>query len=127
MADQQQPVIPAVPWYRSEVQVRAAIAIGAQLVSIVLRILGHFGLQIQVSATDVDAVVADVSQGAAVVFALLAITKRASSPLAPLTLTSKGADQRNADNPPLLPADPSKVPTTAPPGTSGGNDAIPKT
>lgn len=104
----QQPVLPAAPWYTSEVQVRAVIALAAQLLSIGLRVLQHFGVHLESSSVDLDMVVADVSQGIAIVFAVLAIVKRQQSPVAPLTITAKAAEARTAANPPVLPADPSK-------------------
>jgi hypothetical protein len=102
-----QPVLPAEPWYRSEVQVRAVIAIAAQLVSIILRAVGRY-TEVSITSDMVDAVVADVSQGVAVVFGLLAITKRSKASVAPLTLTRDAAQERNAQNPPLLKIDPTK-------------------
>lgn len=102
-----QPVLPAEPWYRSEVQVRAVIAIVAQLVSIILRIVGRY-TEISITSDMVDAVVADLTQGVAVVFGLLAVTKRGHAQVAPLTLTASRADTRNAQNPPILGADPTK-------------------
>lgn len=102
-----QPVLPAEPWYRSEVQVRAVIAIAAQLVSIILRMVGRY-TEVSITSDMVDAVVADVSQGVAVMFGLLAITKRSSANVAPLTLTRDAAQVRNAQNPPLLKTDPTK-------------------
>lgn len=102
-----QPLLPAEPWYKSEVQVRAVIAIAAQLVSILIRMVGRY-TEISITSDMVDAVVADITQVVAVVFGLLAITKRSSANVAPLTLTRDGAQVRNAKNPPLLPADPTK-------------------
>lgn len=103
----EQPVLPAEPWYKSEVQVRAVIAIAAQLISILLRMVGRY-TDVSITSEMVDAVVADVSQGVAVVFGLLAITKRSGAAVAPLTLTRDAAQVRNAQNPPLLPTDPTK-------------------
>lgn len=88
------PVLPPEPWYRSEVQVRAVLAIVAQIVSLVFRTLPMFGIQIDVSAADIDAVFANVAQGIAMIFAVLAITKRASSTIQPLTLTKAAADAK---------------------------------
>lgn len=102
-----QPVLPAEPWYRSEVQVRAVIAMAAQLVSIVLRIVGRY-TEVSITSDMIDMVVADVTQGVAVVFAFLAITKRSNTSVAPLTLTASRADTRNAQNPPILGTDPTK-------------------
>lgn len=102
-----QPVLPAEPWYKSEVQVRAVIAIAAQLVSIILRMVGRY-TEVSITSEMIDAVFADITQGVAVVFGLLAVTKRGTAQVAPLTLTAAAADTRNAQNPPLLPADPTK-------------------
>lgn len=104
-----QPVLPAEPWYRSEVQVRAVIAIAAQAVSILLRMVGRF-TEVSITTDMIDAVFADITQGVAVLFGLLAVTKRGNAQVAPLTLTAGGADARNEANPPLLPSDPTKEP-----------------
>lgn len=102
-----QPVLPAEPWYRSEVQVRAVVAISAQLISIILRIVGRY-TEVSITSEMIDAIVADVTQGVAVVFGLLAITKRGSTAVAPLTLTANAAQIRNAQNPPILSSNPTK-------------------
>jgi hypothetical protein len=109
-----QPLLPAAPWYTSEVQVRAVIAAAAQLISILLRIVGKY-TELSITTDMVDAIVADVTQGVAVVFGVLAITKRQSSQVAPLTLTANGAALRDVGNPPLLDADPTKVPKESKP------------
>lgn len=102
-----QPVLPAEPWYASEVQVRGAIALAAQLVSIILRIVGQY-TTVSITTDVIDSIVADVSQGAAVVFAFLALIKRQNSKVAPLSFTAAGAERKTAANPPILPADPTK-------------------
>lgn len=107
-----QPILPAAPWYTSEVQVRAVIAAAAQLVSIALRIIGKY-TELSITTDMVDAIVADVTQGAAVIFGILAVTKRQASAVAPLTLTAKQADDQTRINPPLLPSDPTKLPKEA--------------
>ena len=107
-----QPIIPAAPWYTSEVQVRAVIAALAQLVSIALRIVGKY-TELSITTDMVDAIVADVTQGVAVVFGVLAVTKRQTSAVAPLTMTRKGADDQTRINPPLLDSDPTKLPKEA--------------
>lgn len=109
MADQQ-PVLPAVPWYESEVQLRAVLAMVAQLLSVVTRIADHLGLHIQVSGADIDAIFADLTQGAAIWLGALAIIKRQKSQVSPLTLTASGAAVHTVENPPLLDSDPTKLP-----------------
>lgn len=109
MADQQ-PVLPAVPWYESEVQLRAVLAMVAQLLSVVTRIADHLGLHIQVSGADIDAIFADLTQGAAIWLGALAIVKRQKSQVSPLTLTASGAAAQTVINPPLLDSDPTKLP-----------------
>jgi hypothetical protein len=106
----QQPVLPATPWWESEVQLRAVLAMAAQLVSVGARIAGHLGLQLQISGADIDAIFADLTQGAAIWLGALAIIKRQKSAVAPLTLTANGAALRDIDNPPLLDSDPTKLP-----------------
>lgn len=109
MADQQ-PVLPAVPWYESEVQLRAVLAMVAQLLSVVTRIADHLGLHIQVSGADIDAIFADLTQGAAIWLGALAIIKRQKSAVSPLTMTAGGAAAQTVINPPLLDSDPTKLP-----------------
>jgi len=104
-----QPILPAAPWYTSEVQVRAVIAAAAQLVSIALRIIGKY-TEIEITTEMVDSIVADVTQGVAVLFGILAITKRQTSQVAPLTITAKQAEDLTRIKPPLLDSDPTKVP-----------------
>lgn len=106
--NEQQPILPASPWWTSEVQVRAVIALGAQLVSIALRIVGRY-TELSITTEMVDAIVADVSQGVAILFGILAVTKRQTSAIAPLTLTASGAERKTIANPPMLDADPTKV------------------
>lgn len=109
MSDTPQPLLPAEPWYHSEVQVRAVIALLAQLVSVVLRIVSKY-TEVSVTTEMIDAIVADVTQGIAILFGMLAIVKRQSSAVAPLTLTAAGAEKKTATNPPMLEADPTKNP-----------------
>lgn len=106
----EQPVLPAVPWYESEVQLRAVLAMVAQLLSVVTRIADHLGLHIQVSGADIDAIFADLTQGAAIWLGALAIVKRQKSQVSPLTLTASGAAVHTVENPPLLDSDPTKLP-----------------
>jgi hypothetical protein len=110
----QQPVLPPAPWYTSEVQVRAVIAAAAQLVSIALRVIGKY-TELSITTDMVDAIVADVTQAAAVIFGILAVTKRQTSAIAPLTITAKQAEVMSQITPPLLDADPTKLPKEAKP------------
>ena len=109
MTEQTQPVLPAEPWYESQVAVRLLVATVAQVASISLRIIGRF-FEVSITSEEVDALFADINQGVAVVFVFLAFIKRGRSPVAPLTLTASKADVMNAANPPLLDADPTKPP-----------------
>lgn len=106
--NEQQPILPPAPWWTSEVQVRAVIALGAQLISILFRILGRY-TEIAVTTDMIDALVADLTQATAIIFGAMAVMKRSSSAVAPLTLTAGSAALRNVQNPPLLDADPTKV------------------
>lgn len=106
--NEQQPVLPPEPWYRSEVQVRAVIALGAQLISILFRILSRY-TEIAVTTDMIDALVADLTQATAIIFGALAVMKRSSSAVAPLTLTAGGAERKTLANPPVLDVDPTKV------------------
>lgn len=103
MADETSPVLPATPWWQSEVQLRAVIAMGFQILSIIARYVDLPWLQ-----ENMDKIIADVSQLVAIVFATLAIIKRQNSPVQPLSMTSKGAETKTADNPPVLAVDPTK-------------------
>jgi hypothetical protein len=105
-----QPLLPPIPWYESEVQLRAVLAMAAQLLSILTRIADHLGLHVQFSGADIDAIFADLTQGAAIWLGALAIIKRQKSQVAPLTLTAGAAAVQVVTNPPLLDADPTKVP-----------------
>jgi hypothetical protein len=87
------PVFAPEPWYQSEVQVRAVVAIAAQVLSILLRIIKRY-LDIHISDEDIELVTADVLQLVAIVFGGLAIIKRQRSPIQPLTLTKDGAEKR---------------------------------
>lgn len=93
MVETTNPLLPPEPWYRSEVQVRAVIALGAQLISILLRIVGRY-TELSLTTEMVDAVVADITQAVAVVFAYLAISKRSNSTIQPLTLTAASAEKK---------------------------------
>lgn len=104
-----QPLLPATPWYESEVQLRAVLAMAAQLVSIGTRIADHLGLHIQVSGADIDAIFADLTQGLAIWLGALAIIKRQKSQVSPLTLTAGSAAAQTVINPPMLDADPTKI------------------
>lgn len=109
MAEPQQPLLAAEPWYKSEVQVRAVIAIAAQVVSILFRYVNSwFGTN--VSSDDVDRVVADISQIVALFFLGWAAVKRQNASVQPLTLTAARAEARNAAAPPVLSEDPTKAP-----------------
>jgi hypothetical protein len=112
MSDQQ-PVLPATVWYESEVQVRAVIAAAAQVVSILLRIVGRY-TELSITTDMIDMLVADVTQLLAIWFGVLAIIKRQTSAVAPLTLTTTGAAMKSMTNPSLLDADPTKVPKEKP-------------
>lgn len=94
MVDETPPVLPATPWYESEVQVRAVVALAFQAISIFARYVPMPWL-----ANHMDQVVADVSQIVAIAFGVLAITKRQQSSIQPLTLTRAGAETKNAANP----------------------------
>lgn len=105
-----QPLLPAIPWYESEVQLRAVLAMAAQLLSVLTRIADHLGLHVQVSGADIDAIFADLTQGAAIWLGALAIIKRQKSQLSPLTITANGAALHTVENPPVLDSDPTKTP-----------------
>lgn len=104
-----QPVFGPEAWYQSEVQVRLVLALVAQLISIALRTVELFGIKVPLTQGDMEVLLANITQGAALLFAMLAIVKRQQSPVQPLTLTAKKAEQRRADNPPLLDMTPKQL------------------
>lgn len=101
------PLLPPEPWYKSEVQVRAVIAVAAQLVSILLRVIGRY-TEVSITSEQVDLLVADITQAVAVIFGGLAILKRKDSPIQPLTLTANQAKVMQAQSPPVHATDPTK-------------------
>jgi hypothetical protein len=111
----QQPVLPAVPWYESPVQVRLVSAGISGAISVVFRTIDLLGFELQVKHIDVDALGANLAQGVALVFVGLAWWKRQRSAVAPLTFTATGAAAHAVSNPPLLDSDPTKLPKEAKP------------
>lgn len=108
---QQQPLLPAEPFYKSTVFVKLAGALVAQLISLGLRIakmLGH-DLAPEVSADDINSISADVAQLIAAGLAGWAMVSRKNSAIHPLTYTATGAAKLNAANPPMLDSDPTKA------------------
>lgn len=89
------PVLPPEPWYLSEVQVRLVISALAQILSICLRVAKRY-LEIDLTSEDIELIAADVLQGVAILFGLLAIVKRQRSPIQPLTMTKGEARAREA-------------------------------
>ena len=102
-----QHVLPPEPWYRSEVQVRAVIALAAQLISILFRAIGRY-TDLQITDEQIDLIVADITQAVAIIFGIMAVLKRKDSPIQPLTLTAGSAAAKAAQMNPILPADPTK-------------------
>lgn len=95
------PLLPPAPWWTSEVQVRAVIAVAAQLISVLLRMVGRY-TEVSLSTDDIDAVTADILQIVAIVFGGLAIIKRKDSEIQPLTL-SRGSAASHAHTAQLNP------------------------
>jgi len=93
MADPTNSAPLAAPWWQSAVQVNAVIAAVAQIASIVLRIVARY-TDISVSDADIQLLVADITQVAAIGFGIVAIVKRQRSEIQPLTLTTKGAEAK---------------------------------
>lgn len=90
-------LLPAAPWYTSAVQVNAVIALAAQLVSVLFRLAGHVpGWEITTQLA--DAVVADLTQLLTIVFGVIAIITRQRSTVAPLALTRKAAEAKDANS-----------------------------
>jgi len=85
----------AAPWWTSAVQVNAVIAVAAQAISILMRLLARY-VEIPVTDEHLQLIVADVTQLVAIVFGGIAIVKRQTSPIQPLTLTTKGAETKAA-------------------------------
>lgn len=95
------PLLPPAPWWTSEVQVRAVVAVAAQLISVLLRMVGRY-TEVSLSTEDIDTVTADILQIVAIVFGGLAILKRKDSEIQPLTL-SKGSAASQAHSAQLNP------------------------
>lgn len=88
-ATPQNPVLPPTPWWESEVQVRAVVALFFQLLSILSRYVGIPWLD-----QHMDQLIADAGQVVAILFGALAVTKRQTSPIQPLTLTTASAEKK---------------------------------
>lgn len=104
-----QPVFSPEPWYQSEVQVRLVLALVAQLISIALRTVEMFGIKAPLTEGEMEILLANITQGAALLFAVLAVIKRQHSPVQPLTMTAKSAEQSKAANPPLFDMTPKQL------------------
>ncbi len=102
-----QPLIPAAPWYTSPSQVAGVIAGLSQIASILIRWF-HLGI----TDEQLQGYSADALQLVTIAAGLWAMYSRQTSTLAPLTMTRKGAAKLTIRNPPLLDADPRKVPPT---------------
>ena len=100
----QQPLLPAEPWYASPAQRAAVLGIIAGMAAAVIDLFG-----LSVDAQVFNAKLALVGQLVSLGFNVLTIIKRGRSDIAPLTLTSGGAEYRNLANPPMLDADPTKT------------------
>jgi hypothetical protein len=108
--DPNQPVLAPAPWYTSEVTVRLVAAGAAQVVSVLFRLVDLFGYTLKIAAADVDAIGANLTQLITLVALGLALLKRTNSPVQPLTMTKRQAEDMTQMNPPLLARDPTKVP-----------------
>jgi tetrahydromethanopterin S-methyltransferase subunit H len=93
MADPTNSAPLAAPWWTSSVQVNAVIAALAQIVSIALRVVSRY-TDVGVSDEDIQLLVADITQAAAIVFGILAIVKRQKSDIQPLTMSTKAAEAK---------------------------------
>lgn len=99
-----QPVLPVEPWYQSAVQRAAVLGILTGMAAVIIDLFG-----LSVDAQVVNAKIALAGQLVSLGFNGWAIIKRGKSNIAPLTLSAGGAALRNAQNPPLLETDPTKV------------------
>lgn len=104
-----QPVFSPEPWYHSEMQVRLVLALVAQLISIALRTVEVFGVKAPITEGEMEILLANITQGAALVFAVLAMIKRQQSHIQPLTMTAKSAEQSKTANPPLFDMTPKQL------------------
>lgn len=108
MAESPQSVLPPEPWYESPVTVRMVAGGLAQIMSLLMRLLHAFGVDVKVEQVDIDAIAADGAQAVALVFFVWALIKRKNSTVQPLTLTRAAADDLTRTKPPLLDSDPTK-------------------
>jgi hypothetical protein len=108
--NEQQPLLPAEPIYKSDVFIKGAGALLAQIVSLCFRVAKYFSPEIDIDVDVIQGFIADGLQIAAAALAWWSLTSRKNSAIAPLTYTAKGADARNESNPPMLAVDPTTVP-----------------
>lgn len=107
---EQQPLLPAEPIYKSDVFIKGAGAVIAQVVSLGFRVAKYFNPEIGIDEEAVQGFVADGLQIVAFAVAVWSLSSRKNSAIAPLTFTAGGAAKKNAVNPPILEADPTKTP-----------------
>jgi hypothetical protein len=110
MANEQQPLLPAAPIYKSDVFIKGAGAVLTQIVSLGFRVAKYFNPEIGIDEEAVQGFIADGLQIVAAALALWSLASRKNSAIAPLTYTASGAAKQNAENPPMLGADPTKTP-----------------
>lgn len=106
---QPQPLLPAEQLFESPVAVSLLKFGIAQVISIVLRLLGHIGVDLTIMDFDVDAIAADLAQLVALGLGVWAFWQRKRSKVQPLTFTRAGADALTKSNPPILDSNPTKV------------------
>lgn len=107
----QQPLLPAEPFYKSPVFTKLVAAGVVQLISLGLRIAKMFGhdLAPDVNMEDIKSIGADIAQFIAFALGIWAMVDRKNSAVHPLTYTAAGAEKQNAANPPILESDPTKT------------------
>ena len=110
-----QPLLPPEQLFASPLSVSLLKVAFAQLISIAFRMPGHFGYEIEVANLEVDSIAADFAQLVAFGFGVWAFIQRKRSKVQPLTFTQAGADALTKINPPMLGADPTKIPKEAKP------------
>jgi len=120
VSENQQPLLPAEPFYKSPVFTKLVGAGIAQFISLVLRIAKMMGYEIDVNMEDIQGVSADAAQFIAFAFIAWAAMSRKNSAVHPLTMTAAGAEKQNEANPPMLATDPTK--TMAPQQTATMSD-----
>lgn len=104
----------AIPWYRSPVFVGVLVSAVAQ----VIPLAGIVGVKLNLTEDQLTQAAQGVLQLVSFGSALYALVKRKTSPLQPVTMTQKKADEKTAEMDTSLPLDPTELPRRPPQANS---------